>query len=100
MILKTARQLFSNNGFNELCKSLFAEFKKRSSKVIEEDHVKLLHLIWFGLRLHRSLERYTCLCWLACLVAFVWLLSRKLGFLLSRSRPELTLRPLVHGSVV
>eukprot|EP00750_Incisomonas_marina_P026360 INCI5898.30.p2 GENE.INCI5898.30~~INCI5898.30.p2 ORF type:complete len:238 (+),score=39.61 INCI5898.30:1574-2287(+) len=56
VMVRVARQLFENDGFNKLCRSLTKEFQKRSSKVIEADHVKLLHLVWFAQRLHRILE--------------------------------------------
>lgn len=55
---RMARQLFHNGGFNALVKSLCKEFQKRSSKVEEEDNVKLFHLIWFCLRLHRLMDRF------------------------------------------
>ena len=56
--MRVARQLFENNGFNALCKSLCREFQKLSSKVVEQDHAKLLFLTWFALRLHRILSAY------------------------------------------
>ena len=57
VMVKVARHLFTNGGFNALCASLTREFQKRSSKVMEQDHVKLLHLTWFMQRLHRTMER-------------------------------------------
>lgn len=63
VMVRVARQLFENDGFNKLCRSLTKEFQKRSSKVrpsVSQQHAPRTRAPHTLVTLHQQQQLWAC----------------------------------------